>query len=422
MKRVIGIVVLFLVICLIYEFGVLLFVKHYDYEYIFTKGKKEYNISEKYNYIDGKHIYDISIKDKNNNEYIYIINHNYHKEKEILEDLLVFNKDKATCIFPIFKDKITSNIVCNVDGNMKSYTALVNENNSFVYELQEKIIKKGYKVPAFTVKDSTKEKSNIVTKIKYYTDFIPNYNILVWGYKGVFSVNKNDVTVNDFLKSDIYDTKYLTVGKKNMYLIDSESGMQSFDKIYAMDLKNGKTSIVDVIEENISSNSYFNGVYDNTVYFTDCNGNHQYKFNEGSSTVEKIDSKGYLKYYNGRGIVNEAVDDIANSNVRFNKNIINDEITKIYNTADIKKSNNHYYFRTNDGKFYLALDNNYKKTVLLFSNPSMKEWIVVNDTIFGIIGNTLYVYNYDYGLKPLIIYDEFNYHTDNMFGVIEIGD
>lgn len=422
MKRVILIVSLFFIICLIYEFGVLLFVKHYEYDYTFTKNKIEYKISENYSYNNGKHLYDINIKDKNGNEYLYLINHNYHKEKEILEDLHVFKKDNTICIFPVFKDKIISNLVCNINGKAKSYISLSNENNQFINEVRNELSKKGYNVPAFKNNLETKEISNLATKMNYYTDFVPNYNVVVWGYKGVFSINKKEAKVNDFLKSDIYDTKYLTVGKKNMYLIDAESEMSSFDKIYSIDLSDGKTSIVDVIEENISVNSYFNGVYNDIVYFTDCNGNNQYKFNEGRDNVEKIDLQGMLKYYNGKNLVNETVDDVSNNNVQFNKNIINEKITKLYNTANIKKSNNHYYFKTDNGDFYLSLKNNYDKPVLLFNSTSMNEWVVVNDTIFGIIGNTLYAYNYSYGFKPLIKYDEFNYHTDSMFGVIETGE
>lgn len=421
MKKVIAVVVSFFLICLTYEFIVLFFVKHYDYEYIFTKKKTEYKIREKYEYKEGKHLYDITIKDKNN-DYIYLINHNYHKEKEILEDLLVYEKDNLKCIFPVFKDKKTSNIVCNNDGKMVSYTSLVNQNNIFMQEIKEDIIKKGYSIPAFTNKEETKEINNLATKLSYYSDFIPNYNIIVWGYKGVFSINKKNAKVNDFLKEDIYDTKYLTIGKKNMYLIDAENGMPSFDKIYAINLKDGNTSIVDVIEKNISSNSYFNGVYNDVVYFTDCNGNNQYKFNEDKDNVEKIDSQGLIKYYDGKNLVNESVDDISNNNIRFNKNIINDNITSIYNTSEIKNSNGHYYFKTSDGNFYLVLKDNYKKPVLLFNKSEMKEWTVVDDTIFGIIGNTLYAYNYNYGFKPLIRYDEFNYHTDNMFGIVYVGD
>lgn len=422
MKKVISIVVLFFVLCIIYEFGVLFLVKHYDYEYTFTKDKSDYTISESYKYIDSNHVYDINIKDKDNNEYIYIVNHNFHKEKEIIEDLLTFKKENISCIFPVFRDNVTSNLVCNIDGDMKSYTSLVNENNNYVKEIKDELVKKGYNISAFNGSDETKEISNLATKLTYYTDFIPNYNILIWGYKGVFSINKKEAKVNDFLKSDIYDTKYITVGKKNMYLMDAEGELSSFDKIYAINLEDGKTSIINTLENGISSNSYFNGVYNNTVYFTDCNGNHQYKFTEGKDNVEKIELQGMLKYYDGKNLVNESVDDVSNNNVRFNKNVINEKITKLYNTATIKRSNEHYYFKTENGNFYLVLKDNYKKPILLFNNASMNEWVVVNDTIFGIIGNTLYAYNYDYGLKPLIRYDEFNYHTDNMFGVIRMGD
>ena len=422
MKKVISIVIAFLIICLIYEFSILLFVKHYEYDYIYTKNKKEYKINEKYNYSDGRHIYDINIKDKDNNKYIYSIVHNFHKEKEIIKDLLVFNKDNMTCIFPIFKDDITSNVVCNVDHKQFSYTYLNEQNNTFMSEIKNQLTKNGYSIPTISTSGKHKQISNLATKLTYYTDFIPNYNILVWGYRGVFLINKDRAKVNDFLTSDVYDTRYLTISNKKMYIMNIESGMSSFDTIYAIDLKDGNKSIVDFGDKNISTNTYFNGTYKEEVYFTDCNGNHQYKFGEDKNTIEKIDSQGLIKYYDGKGLVNESVDDVSNNIIRFNNNVINEKITSLYNTSDIKKSNGHYYYKTNDGNFYLILDNNYKNPILLFNRVNMKEWKVVNDTIFGIIGNTLYSYNCKYGFRPLIIYDEFNYHTDNMFGAIYIGE
>ncbi len=422
MKKVISIIVAFLLICLIYEFCVLLFVKRYDYDYTFTKNKQKYSINEKYSYSSGQHNYDITIKDKDNHKYMYLLNHNYHKEKEIIKDLLIFEKDNTKCIFPVFKDKVISNLVCNIDDKTYSYTSLNDQNNEFINEIKNKLINKKYKVPAFTNNEETKEINNLVTKVTYYKDFVPNYNVLVWGYKGVFSINKKEASVNDFLKEDIYDTKYIKASNKNMYVMDVEGEESSFDKIYAINTSDGKTSIIDVIDKNISSNSYFNGIYNNIVYFTDCNGNHQYKFTEGKDNVEKIDSQGLIKYYDGKNLVNESVDDVANNNIVFNNNIINEQITKLYNTSEIKKNNNHYYFKTSDGNFYLVLNNDYKNPILLFNRASMNEWIVENDTVFGIIGNTLYAYNYDYGFKPLIKYDEFNYHTSNMYGITYIGD
>lgn len=422
MKRVIPVIIAFFLICVVYEFGVLFFVKKYDYEYTYTKNKEKYKISEEYNYNDGLHSYNIKIKDKNNTNYIYLINHNYHKEKEIIEDLLVYKKDNMKCIFPIFKDKVTSNIVCNNDNKVESYVSLNEKGNSFIQEVRSDLIKKGYTVPAFKYKDGIKNISNLSTKLTYYDDFISKYNILVWGYKGVFVINKNKSKVNDFLKEDIYDTRYLTIGKKNIYVIKTEDKMSNVDYIYSINLKDGNTSMLDVNDKNISSNSYFNGVYNNTVYLTDCNGNHQYKFTENKDDIEKIDLQGMIKYYDGKNLVNESVDDVTNNYIRFNKNVINEKITKLYNTSEIKSSNGHYYFKTSDGNFYMSLKDNYKNPVLLFNRSNMNEWIVTNDTIFGIIGDTLYAYNYEYGFKPLIKYNEFNYHTDNMFGVIYLGE
>ena len=203
MKKVISIVIAFLIICLIYEFSILLFVKHYEYDYIYTKNKKEYKINEKYNYSDGRHIYGINIKDKDNNKYIYSIVHNFHKEKEIIKDLLVFNKDNMTCIFPIFKDDITSNVVCNVDHKQFSYTYLNEQNNTFMSEIKNQLTKNGYSIPTISTSGKHKQISNLATKLTYYTDFIPNYNILVWGYRGVFLINKDRAKVNDFLTSDV---------------------------------------------------------------------------------------------------------------------------------------------------------------------------------------------------------------------------
>ena len=422
MKRVITIVIAFFLICLLYEFSVLLFVKNYKYEYVFTNDKKQYNIEEKYNYRNGEHTYDIKISDNKGNEYLYFITHNYHKEKIILEDLIVFNKDQKHCVFPIFKDNVVSNVMCTDNKNKISYLALTEQDNEFATQIKNTLKERKYDIPAFNSSDEIKEISSLTTKLSYYKDFIPKYNILVWDYKGVFSINKNKTKVNDFLKMDIYDTKYITIGKKYMYVMDAENNTSSFDKIYAINLKDGKTSIVDVMDKNISTNSYFNGVYNNSVYFTDCNGNKQYTFKEGKDEVSKIELDGLIKYYDGKSLINESVDDIANNYVLFNKNVINDKITSLYSTSDIKISNNHYYYKTGDGKFYLVEKNNYKKPLLLFTKPELNNWLVVNDTIFGIIGNTLYAYNYNYGFKPLIKYDEFNYHTDDMFGIIYTGE
>ena len=420
MKRIIAVIVTLFLLCLIYEFGVLLFLKHYEYKYMVTKDKTDYEIIETYNYNNKNHLYDIKITDKKNT-FTYLVNHNFNKEKSIIKDLVIYDKNNTKCILPIFKDNIVGDIKCSLNDKIITYNYLEQINNSYKEELKEYIINKGYKLPIFDNKErTTKKLTSSSTSLSYYTDFIPNYNVLVWNYKGVFSINKEKEYINEFLKFDVYDSKYIEYTNKNMYIMNINTNNSNFDQIYAVDIKDGKQTIIDVLEESISTNSYFNGAYNDNVYFFDINNNKQYMINSKNTKVEITSKENKIKYYDGNKMTYKKIESpLANNNIIFNEEQ-NKEITKLYNTSDIRKSNNHYYFRTSDGNIYMCLENDYKNPTLLFQKTEFKDWKVCDDTIFGISGNDLYAYNYSYGLKPIVNYSEFTYNTSKMYGVIKI--
>ncbi|MBR4618550.1 MAG: hypothetical protein IKO49_04515 [Bacilli bacterium] len=419
MKRVMAIIIVLFLFCIVYEFGVLLFIKKYDYSYTFTKDNKKYKIEEIYNYSNKEHLYTIKVNvDKDT--FIYLVNHNFRKEKEIIEDLLVYKENNLNCIFPIFKDNVLSNIQCS-DNNHKlySYDYLLQQNDERVLKIKNEIEKNGYSIHSWKeTNNETKDLNAIGTTLSYYTDFIPNYNVVVWNYKGVFSINKKETKVNQFLNFDVYDSKYLTLTNSNMYIMNAEEIEPSFDKIYIVNLNDGKQKSIDVLDSSVSTNSYFNGVYQDDIYFIDSNSNTQYKINSKEQKLKVTSKQNKVKYYDGKKLIDKEVSSISNSNIIFYSNAVNEKITKEYNTTDIRKSNNHYYFKTNNGNIYMCLNKKYNNPILLFNNLDFKEWSVVDDTIFGIVGNTLYAYNPKYGLKPIIIYNEFYYHTKNMYGAI----
>lgn len=417
MKKVGQIVLIFLFICVIYQLGILFFVKNYNYSYKYKVDKKTYQITEEYKLSGKEHLYNIEVADEKGNIYTFLVNHNFHKEKEILDDLLVYSQDDLTCVFPVFKDNVYSNIECSTNKKTVSYDYLKQSNDLRIDNFIDIIRKKGYDIKAWSNNSSFKEIAGNNTKISYYTDFIDNYNIIVWKYNGVYSINKSEQKINDFLTYDVYDSKYRISTDKSLYVMDIEEGNESFDKIYMVNSSDGKMRFIDVLDDNISSNSYFNGIYNNNVYMLDCNSNIQYKINEDNEKIEKSSKNNMIKYFDGKKLTNMKVDSIKNSNIKFYQNVINDDITKLYKTKDIRISNGHYYFRTSDGNMYMSLGKDYKQVVLLFTMENFKEWIVVDDTIFGIGGDLLYAYNDLYGLKPIIKYNEFNYHTDNMYGV-----
>ena len=93
MKKVGQLVTILLLLCVIYQLAVMFFLKEYHYKYTYTVNNEEYKIDEKYKLQNGEHTYNISISDKKKRNYNFLINSNFHKDKEILEDLLVYEKD-----------------------------------------------------------------------------------------------------------------------------------------------------------------------------------------------------------------------------------------------------------------------------------------------------------------------------------------
>ena len=110
------------------------------------------------------------------------------------------------------------------------------------------------------------------------------------------------------------------------------------------------------------------------------------------------------------------VDSINNTKIKFYKNETNFDIKNKYKTDDIRKSNDNYYFKSGDN-IYLVFKDDYSNPLLLFSLAGLKDWTVSADSVFGIVGDTMYAYNSEFGLKDIIKYNEFNYHQKNMYGV-----
>lgn len=414
MKKIIPIALSLFLIFLVYEFIVVFFVKQYNYSYSFNStNNTKYDIDEKYSYKNKEHLYDIKIKGKNNT-YIYTLNHNYHKSKLILEELYSYNENNLECVLPVFKDNVYSNIECFKDGKIVSYEYL-KEKNENIEEI-DKFIKETGKINKHPNRE-TKKITGTATELRYYKDFISDYNVIVWNYKGVFTINKDKQDVKEFINFDIYDSSYIGKSDDKLYVLYAASTDPTFETIYTVEYKDGTVDKMDVIDYELSTNIYFNGSYKNEMYMLDCNSNKQYKILTKKEQLEETSKENKIKYFDGIKLEDKPLDSISNNNILFNENKVNKKITKLYNTEDIKESNNHYYFKDNDGNFYLSFEDEYKNSVLLFQLKDLKEWTVVDDTIFGIYQDKLYAYNESYGLYPIIVYNEFNYHTKNMYGV-----
>lgn len=418
MKKIFSIIIVMFLLCMIYEFIVLLLLRNYDYDYELTNGKNKYQINEVYTKKNGNHLYNIKIENKKNT-YSFLVSHDYHKNKQIVKDVIKFSENNTECIMPVFKDNVTGGIACSKDNKIMSYNYLLNTDETTANKIKMQVQNKGYKLSLFSIDyEDIGYLKKTGPQLTYYKDFVPNYNVIVWEYKGVHSISKEKSLTNEFLLFDVYDSKYIDITDEKMYVMNADSKENSFDKIYAVNLKDGMTTTIDILSKTLSTNSYFNGVYKNDIYFMDCNSDTQYKINEKSQELEETSKENKIKYYDGEKLISKTVKSISNSNIKFKTDITNKEITKLYKTKDIRYSNGHYYFKDENNNVYMVMNDNYKESILLFKLDKFVEWKVVNDTVFGISGDTLYAYNNSYGLKPIVKYNEFNYRTTNMYSAI----
>ena len=97
------------------------------------------------------------------------------------------------------------------------------------------------------------------------------------------------------------------------------------------------------------------------------------------------------------------------------KKIDDASITSKYGECSIYEVGNYYYYKTANNTFYRA-NKKYKNAgVALFKVDNISDWKIVNKNILVISDNILYLYNDDYGLKKLILNNEFRYRYKNMF-------
>ena len=70
-----------------------------------------------------------------------------------------------------------------------------------------------------------------------------------------------------------------------------------------------------------------------------------------------------------------------------------------------------------DGSVYLIVGDYIDYKVLLFKFSDFKELKLVNNNVYGISKDTIYMYNTSVGLRKVASYRELNYNHKNMYDV-----
>ena len=417
MKKVLPVLLALGGLGLILQFVVNIFVTEKDTKYTIKTEDNDYSILEHFEIKNNKNFYNLSVVDKNNNFYPIFLEEDFNKQTEIIRDIKHYSYDNISCVFPIFRRNVTSNIICSYEDQIVSYDYLKQIGNKEIDDVVAKLKNSGYSHNSWDRKSA--QKTNLFEDGRgidvYHENILENYTFLIWRYKGLYILKNDNFIVRDYLDYDIYDNEHsILVGKYYVTAIE-DSKTSRVSELYYYNTDGLGKGVIE-LPNKTSNKFYFNGVYDNRLYMTDIIMEEQYAINVGFEKVEKVGNRrdGFVTIEDDKIKMVEA-DEFLKENIYFDSFVEDNSIFEMYGKdTEILKDNNLYYFKTKDGSFYRMNIGALKTVELLFKFDNMTEWKVKDGDVLFIAGDKIYFYNDKEGLVLIAYNKELIYNYENI--------
>ncbi|MBR3199691.1 MAG: hypothetical protein IKG27_06850 [Bacilli bacterium] len=358
-----------------------------------------FNIEEKLN---NKNSYYFNIKGEKT-KINFQINENLNKEEKVIKKLYYEKIDKYNCFMPIFKNsKILTDVMCLKENVVFNAHDLNNQ------KINQTFKKYGYDKTIYADKAKAIEMSN--TQKIYQSNMPENNYIAIENYKGLTLFNSKESNVKIFDK-DIYK-KPISIFTDKYYVVADYNSEYTFKNFYVVNIINGQTTNIRSYDE-ISFDSYIEGVVDGEIYLFDKDAQKQYKINIEYESVEKVSDKDNIKHYDGKWrtiTLSEALNEKKFTTYRNTKN---------YEKTD--KINGYYYFYKKEKDKYIvyrADKQNKKLKTYLFETSDMNSIIYLKDKIYFRNGNNFNYYSKK-GVRKLITNTELEFNNDISLGAYE---
>lgn len=407
MRKTFAFVIMMVVMGFLLQLTVIFFKTKHDVSYVVEIDEKEVSVLEFYRKTEEEDYYLLNLE-VDDSKFTFTIDNYFNKQKQILKDIIFYEKDNLLCAYPIYmNDKNGSDFTCSLDGKNYAYSALKD-----TYDLSEYI----EKLPSFTYSEgsrSDKIYNNYDMEI-YYENFIDNEYIFVYDYYHVIAVYDFRTQVSKVVDFDkLVNEHGIFMGKK-FYVPYYVEGQDYFDHFQIIDLLSRDDDPVFVsINEKISTNSYINGVYENLIYFFDRDSKRQYVFDIEEEEVKVVghEEKDGVIYKDGKFEV-ISVSELANEDHTFSLDFSE---LKDYEIKEAFRDSKYYYFYTKDGEFYKSfIDNTVQNPVLLFKLDDLSNFQILDDKIYFIQDTKLYRF-YQYNLVPLLERDDWHENKLNIY-------
>lgn len=419
MKKILSILFALAVMALSYQLIVNLFISHKETTYSILNDNDSYLVKEKFYKDNGKHYYEYVVMDKKNNEFSFYKINDFNKQVKVLKDIVSYKSDDLLCYLPVYKDGTTSELNCFVGKGKKkeyvdyNYLVMSGIDTSHVEKYYDHL---NYSRNSWKKSKDTKSKYSINNNSTAYVfkDNVPsNYIFPIWNYNGLFYITSGKCKTMQYLDKDIYENNYSVMLGKYYFIFDYSNGNSSINDLYYINVEDyGKTTVA--LPNELSRDMVVNGVYKNKLYITDLKNKRQFSVDPllSKSDIVGNEDDGFINVQNNK-IVDVDSREFIKNKITFN-NIDSDEITEKYGEVTIMKSGKILYFMTKDGDFYRAVSGSIKNANKLFHFDKVSDWISKDNAILLVSEDTMYFYDEDNGLKPILQNKELSYNSKNI--------
>lgn len=413
MKRIFTFMFLLAILAIIYQFGVTFLKSGHDITYDLVSENIKFKVREIYD--KKKSGYYTLVMENSDYSFIYEVKDNFNKRKKIIQDIQATNNDNMMCIYPIYlKDTLSSNITCSIKNDKTTYSYNYYKDNPLVKQLEEFLRSKNIVNESWNKDEIISTPDGIVTH--YKENIMKEDIIVIWLYNNIYIADNDRTYYVSLFDNDIYENKLGTLIGYNYYIPKyNDDNLQEFATYYRINIKRREKHELKLTDI-LSKNTYLNGVIDDKLYIFDPKNLVQYEISDDSNNPRKIGDKSInAQYYNGTW-QDKNINDFKDTEIKFVKDYSKVEELKQYKYTEIYETDRYYYLN-NAGEISRLYKNDLSKRVVLFKLDNLRSITVNKDTVYFIIGDTLYYYNENKGIKKIIQRNEFNYNYKNIYAV-----
>ncbi len=413
MKRIFTFMFLLAILAIIYQFGVTFLKSGHDITYDLVSENIKFKVREIYD--KKKSGYYTLVMENSDYSFIYEVKDNFNKRKKIIQDIQATNNDNMMCIYPIYlKDTLSSNITCSIKNDKTTYSYNYYKDNPLVKQLEESLRSKNIVNESWNKDEIISTPDGIVTH--YKENIMKEDIIVIWLYNNIYIADNDRTYYVSLFDNDIYENKLGTLIGYNYYIPKyNDDNLQEFATYYRINIKRREKHELKLTDI-LSKNTYLNGVIDDKLYIFDPKNLVQYEISDDSNNPRKIGDKSInAQYYNGTW-QDKNINDFKDTEIKFVKDYSKVEELKQYKYTEIYETDRYYYLN-NAGEISRLYKNDLSKRVVLFKLDNLRSITVNKDTVYFIIGDTLYYYNENKGIKKIIQRNEFNYNYKNIYAV-----